>query len=858
LNTLFEELPTTTSPRQRIDVAHLHRMECKACPLADLPNKNPDMPATGAERPLVYILGEGPGKTEDDEDKQFVGESGQLLRTRIPGEFKDKVRFNNVVRTRPVGNATPEFVAIECCRPSVVRDIERAQPKAIFGFGNIPLEWVMGNSLQGITMWRGRRTPVKIGKHSCWFYPMLHPAFLIRQQRGGGDISEDERMFRFDLKKAFAEVPNLPPAVVHTPADVWAGLECITKGGSAGLADLGDWLDWACEQPCLGLDYETDRLRPYHPSARILTASLATGEKGFSFPFEHPDAEWSEAELEKAVGLWIEFLQKYKGVKYVHNLAFELEWTGVYFNKPELIRIGKWEDTSVQASILDERKGSHKPGCFSLEFLVQQYFGFNLKKLSNLDRKSLADVPLELVLRYNGGDSKYHCLLGLEQNRRLKEEGLASVYYDEALRRVPTVVLTQIKGVPVDQKEVKRLQSKYKTRIKEVNARIAALPVIQKFKAIKHTDFQPFSSKDVRYVLETMLHREECVVYDKGKKKDRFGADEEVLEKIDHPLAVELVKIRKANKRKSTYIDPLDKDDPYSLIHYDGLIHATFNTIFARTGRLSCEEPNLQNFPKREEEAKEVRKQIKAPPGCVLLTVDYGQIEARVIAMFTKDKAFCKALWENYDVHGEWADRLARAYPSRVGGKKNFTDKKVMKDFRTDIKNQWTFPLFFGASLESASGYLSIPENILKPQYEAFWREFSGVAEWQVKQLEFYQDHGYIECLTGRRRHGPMSTNKVYNSPVQGTAAEIVMDGMCRLSEIGDPELQPEINIHDDLTYCRVPADRVDAIAERVITEMLSVPYDFINVPITVEAGIGDNWLEIEEFGKFSSDKWFK
>jgi uracil-DNA glycosylase family 4 len=859
---LFDEgVPDKVTSRQRLDVALLHRMECKACPLSSLPNKNPNMPAAGSEKPLVYMLGEGPGKQDDEADKHFVGESGRMIMSLVPKEFKDKLRFNNVVRTRPDKNATPTFVEIECCRPSVVRDIERTKPKAIFGFGNVPLEWVMGSSLQGVSMWRGRRTPVKVGSHTCWYYPMLQPSILIKQQkmdRSGDTLpSEDERMFRFDMKQAFAELPNLPAAVVHTPKDVWSGLECLTEGGKTGLRAIEERFSWAMEQPALGLDYETDRLRPYSPNARILTAALATATEGFGFPFEHPDAEWSDSEFKKLCGMWVEFLKQYEGIKYVHHLAFELEWTGVYFDDLSLIRTGKWEDTSVQASIIDERKGSHKPGCFSLEFLVQQYFGFNLKKLSNLDRKNLAGVPIELVLRYNGGDSKYHCALGIEQHKVLKRDGLTDVYYNESLRRVPTVVLSQIKGVPVDQTERLRLQKKYDARIKKLEKEIAGLEIVKKFKAIKHADFQPFSNKDVLYLFKDMLKREECVVYDKKNKKDRFGADESVLEKIDHPLAGKLLELRQSNKRKSTYIDPLDPEFEETVVHPDGQIHATFNTIFARTGRLSCEEPNLQNFPKRDGEAREVRKQIKPPPGCVILAVDYGQIEARVIAMFTKDKVFCKALWEDYDIHMEWAERIAHAYPGRIGGKKFLTDKGVMKTFRGDIKNEWTFPLFFGATLNSASTYLNIPTDKLSPLYDAFWQQFAGVKAWQDEQMALYRKLGYVECLTGRRRHGPLSPNKIYNTPVQGTAADIVMDGMSRLSETGDPELQPEINIHDDLTYCRVPVSRVDDIAEKVIGSMLDVPYDFVNVPISVEASIGDDWLGMSEFGKYSSHTWF-
>jgi len=166
--------------------------------------------------------------------------------------------------------------------------------------------------------------------------------------------------------------------------------------------------------------------------------------------------------------------------------------------------------------------------------------------------------------------------------------------------------------------------------------------------------------------------------------------------------------------------------------------------------------------------------------------------------------------------------------------------------------------LFFGAKIESASGYLNIPVDVLRPHYDAFWQEYEGVYNWQQKQLEFYNKYGYVECLTGRRRHGPLSVNMVYNSPIQGTAAEIVMDAMCRLSETGDPELQPELNVHDDLTWVRIDESRVDILAEKILDIMLDVPFDFVNVPISVELSQGPNWADMTEFGTFSSDSWFK
>lgn len=836
--------------RSANNVALLHKLECKACPLNNTVGGK--LAPTGTSKPLVYILGEAPGANEVKERAQFVGESGQLLRAKIPRKYRDQLRFNNCARSRPPGNETPDKVILECCRPSVVKDIEQTKPRAILGFGNVPLDWVSG--FNGITLWRGRKMPVRIGSHTCWYYPLAHPTFLLRQRRGEGLPSEEERMFAFDMQRAFAEIESLPEPSVHTAEDVRRGVEIITEFGKEGVRQVEQALKWAAEQPVIGIDYETNGIRPYTAGSKVLTAAVATGTRAIAFPFAHPEAAWTPSELAEVTSLWQNFLRTAKGIKAVHNLAFELEWTAVKFGS-DLVRAGRWEDTATQACIVDERKGERKPGCFSLEFLVQQYFGFNLKKLAGVNRKDLENAPFEAVLQYNAGDAKYHCLLWEKLHQEIKREGLQHAY-KLALRSVPTVVLTQVKGLLVNQTEVASLQKKYAEKLVEAEAKIKGLDVVKAFQRKRGQAFKPLSNQDVLYVFKDMLNRSEVLVEDKYTKKQKYSADEKVLEQIEHPLAAALLDLRHFTKRKSTYVDPLAPGSP--ILYPDGCLHAQFNTIFAETGRTSCDAPNLQNFPKRDSEAKEVRKQIVPPDGCSILAFDYGQIEARVIAMFTKDKRFCKALWERYDVHLEWAERLARAYPARVGGKKNLTDKKAMKDFRTDVKNQWTFPLFFGARVQSAAGYLKIPEQVVRPLYKEFWEQFSGVKAWQEKQLEFYHEHGYVEGLTGRRRRGPLSLNQVFNSPVQGTAAAIVIDAMSRLSELGDPELQPEINIHDDLTFIRIPKHRVDAVAERVITEMLKVPFPWVNVPITVEGSIGPNWLEMEEFGAFSSDEWFK
>jgi DNA polymerase-1 len=293
------------------------------------------------------------------------------------------------------------------------------------------------------------------------------------------------------------------------------------------------------------------------------------------------------------------------------------------------------------------------------------------------------------------------------------------------------------------------------------------------------------------------------------------------------------------------------------IIYQDELLHPVYNTTFSEGGRLSAEDPNVQNFPSRDDEAKEVRKQIKPEQG-IVAAFDYGQIEARVIAMMSKDKVFVDALWQEFDVHMDWAKRLSRVYPDRVGGKQNFTDQKVMGLFRKDINNQWTFPLFFGAQLSTVAEYINIPENYLKQPFNEFWKTFSGVRDWQEELRKFYNTYGYVEQLSGRRRHGPLSFNQLINSPVQGMACEIVMDGMNRLSKLGNPVYQANLNVHDDLTFMWGNVNKVDEYAETVISSMLAVPFKFINVPLTVEMSIGPDWLNMKKVGTYSSDTWGK
>lgn len=863
------------------DVRIYQQLGCEACPLAKCKNHFPNMAPTGAEEPMVYVLGDAPSSEDDNRGRQFTGQAGELLRKIfrdiIGFDYKDIIRWNNVVRTRPRDFDSVPWEAIEACRPSVIKDIEESKPRAIFGLGNVPLQWLL--NVGGIYAYRGRCMPVRVGSHTCWYFPLLHPVDILNQESRSfhdrdrdddGEIdftNEDHRMLRLDIVKAWNTLQKLGPAVVHTPEMAFADIECIDRYDQIGLERIEAGLQRVSKAPVNGLDYETTALRPYRDDALVLSAAASDGRYTISFPCDHPSAEWSPKHRARLTDIWVKYLRETEAVKAVHNLQFEMEWTAVKFG-PELLRAGKWECTQVQASIIDHRYKGTDPGPLSLDFLVRQFFGIELKKLSGVDRGNLINTPLPHVLSYNGLDAKYHCLLFRKQLPIIRNEELYEAYRF-ANRRVPTLVLSQVKGVPVAQKRVKKLEAKYIERIADAEEAIRNDKLVRRFEKQYSKTFNPLSNSDCVKLFYTMLKRKECEVYDKSKKNvkpwlggvdgqtkvNKISCDKEVLSQLEHPLSKNILRLRKPHKLLGTYVQPLLEGS--ELMYPDGKLHPIFNHTFTDTGRLSCDSPNMQNFPKRSDDSKEVRRSIKPPKGHVVVSIDYGQIEARVIAMYTRDKVFCKALWERYDVHGEWAERVARAYPARIGGKQNLTDKKSMKDLRTDIKNQWTFPLFFGAQLSSVARYLHIPEEILKPLYEEFWKQFEGVKTWQDELIKFYEKYGFVQTYTGRRRYGPMSVNKVINSPVQGFTCEFVLDGMCRLSETGDPLLQPEIQIHDDLTWVAVPENKVDYLAEKALDVLLDPSpefKEFVCVPITLEMSVGDDWLSMEEVGVFSSD----
>jgi DNA polymerase I-like protein with 3'-5' exonuclease and polymerase domains len=589
----------------------------------------------------------------------------------------------------------------------------------------------------------------------------------------------------------------------------------------------------------VGIDWETSELRPYNDKSQLLTGSFTNRETTLAFPFDHKEALWTPSQRDQLDDMVTEFLEFDGPRKIAHQLAFEMEWAAVEFGTKCLK--SKWGDTISQAYIINE-----KQGMLALEVLTQQYYGINIKELSDVNRKNMAAEPLAKILPYNAIDSKFHRKLFLRQMPIIREQELVDVY-NHQVARIPALVRTQMHGVPIDQEQLREHRKTYEKAQRVALEQMKELDCWPKYKKRYGEEFNPGSNHDLKKML-TMLGM------------PNVGGDEAALKKITHPLGKALIKWRKPSRILSTYCDPITPGTENSQLMDDGRIHPIISTYKVETWRTSSEDPNIQNWPVRG--PNYVIRKVVAKRNLKVVKFDYAGIQARNIAMESRDSAFMQSFFDWYDIHTVWTERFDQRFPKWAA--KDLHDPKVFKEYRGGVKNGFVFPSFFGAqpksiaagNVNSAPGVRSplTPENIEEMQEELF-EQFPRIRKWQQKLKVFYEKNGYVTGLSGFRRRAPISFNQLINSPIQSDESIIVLSSHIAVVKRG---LIPMMEIHDDLTFLWEKKD-VEKNSEIVISEMLKHRFDWINVPLVVERAIGDNWADCKKAGDFESvgtDEW--
>lgn len=777
----------------------------------------------------ILVLGAGPFEQDDKKGEPFQSELGKIVRDAMPAQSRDRIAYGNITRCASEPGKGLDKAAVHACSIHLADEIAKGSYKAILGVGDGPLQYFApGQSMYDCF---GLRFPIEIGGKKLWFYP-IHDPFLqtkFKSEYGDGPFTP---IFKSDIKRLFRNIDTweAPNPIKLDPKEV-----ILVNSFDDGCNLLDEM------QGDIGLDFEANKLKPYMHDAKLITGAASDGELTMAWVIEHPEDpnDWG-ARLALRVAStrrWI-----------AHNASMELAWLIDYARR---LKFGNpfmpFDDTMAQARLYFERAGMS-----GLDSVSQIILGFDVKALLNVRAARIMEYPLSEVLPYNGLDAQASALI-----HRYLRKRILNTPYQALLGSVRTTTEMELRGLTIDLEQSAELRGIWTGKRNDAESHASRIYEVREFELNEGRKFRISAPEDVGEAL---------VKYGKLKlpktpAEKQYKTDDEALNKAapDNPLVKAVLEYRESNKLISTYIDAIE-NAPNA--YPDGLLHPSYTTMLTRTGRLSSNDPNIQNFPKRK--FKELRKQIKARLGHIFLAFDYGQLEARIIAMASRDKAFCKAIIDGFDVHSAWLDRLLAIEPTyldRLAIETNLVGadpKKIRKAGRDIIKTDFVFASFFGSGVKSISQRTKLTEMHVKELLEDFWREYSGAKKWVKERRAEYQEYGTSKTLTGRVRHEVLMGNEPLNNPIQGTGADLVVDSMNALAayshEVGDPYFHPRINIHDDLIFELPDNNDLDRYISKIMNEMVTVRYDFQIVPLMVEARVGPNWAELEEFTTFTGD----
>ncbi len=804
--------------------------------------KTPMMLPRGAQYPLIYIVGDYPRKKDDEDGIPFSGRRGAVFTEKLPRGADRKIAYDNIIRTHPKDEVTAAHYA--AFAPLVEEAIRKAQPSVVVTVGAAATSYFTGLEAKDLYAVRGKPLAAKIGSYVCWIVPTIDPSTFIE--------SEDERVDKVagkewlralacDMKVAYelALEDTVPPFTEREAAlGSYKKLSTIDEVEAA--------FEYLSKQPVVGWDIETNCFRPYSAGSKILTMAFSDGKHTFSLPFQHSQAKWSAKHFAAVDKMVLAFLRRQTDLIVAHNLPFELEWA--FHRYGNLVFDGRFACSLQAGFALDPGPpGENQSAGLSLHTLCIRYFGLPLKSLSNVTVSNLDEAALDNVLKYNALDARWCAKVFNKQWPDIERLNLKESYRRQ-IERIRPVVHAQATGLPVDQNVVQGFQKRFEAELKAAEEAIREDAQVKAFEKKYAISFMPTSQKEVGRLLGDFLALPGIKVgssYKTDEKHLRAFAD-----KVD--IINPILDLRGIHKLKGTYVDRFDMRNPNSYVYPDGRVHCTFGITRTRTARLQSEDPNNQNWPKRKH--REIRSQLKAPKGWVWVSSDQGQIEARVLAMESRDPNWVRMIKEKYDVHAEWSEKIA-ALPGCTFAARYGNDAKVM---RSEAKNKWVFPAFFGSSLTSIINNLDLPPEPAEELFEEFWETFAGVKRWQKKKWSTYEEKGFVRSLTGRVRWAPLSWNMVINTPVQSCASDITVDAMYRLFKLAietdRPWLAPVLQVHDDLTAL-VPEKNLDEAIDCIVRAQLGFSASWVNVPLSVEVEVGPDLASMKHVGTWTTDQ---
>ena len=558
-------------------------------------------------------------------------------------------------------------------------------------------------------------------------------------------------------------------------------------------------------------------------SARLAGVAFAFADEAVYVPLAHdyPGAP-NQVSFSSALDLLKPWLERADCRKVSENVKFEMH---VLANHGVRLA-GCVHDTLLESYVLEVHE-KHELG-----MLAQRYCGWTTLSYDEVAGKGAARIAfssVEVTRATQYAAEKTDCALALHGLLHPRIEGdakLGFVYGNIEMPVLPVLWRMERNGVLLD-------RAKLEAQSHELGKEILALER-QAYEAAG----QPFNLGSPKQIQEILFDRQKLPV----KKKTPSGqpsTDEDSLAELalDHPLPRFILEHRALSKLKSTYTDKL----PKSINRKTARVHTTYSQTTAVTGRLSSNEPNLQNIPIRTPAGRRIRECFIAPPGSKIVSADYSQIELRIMAHLSGDQNLRRAFAEGEDVHRATAAEVFGVPLSAVDSEQRRVAKVI------------NFGLIYGMSSFGVAQNLGIDRGTAQTYIERYFARYPGAKRYMDETRARARELGYVETVFGRRLWLPelksgapvrrqAAERAAINAPMQGTAADLIKLAMIAVQRFLDEEKLKALlimQVHDELVL-EVPSGELDAITGQLPELMQSVAK--LDVPLVVEVGVGDNW----------------
>lgn len=586
-----------------------------------------------------------------------------------------------------------------------------------------------------------------------------------------------------------------------------------------GEGDIKALVERLSEQQHFVFDTETTNIDVY--SADLVGLSFAIeAHSGWYLPMP---AE--REECQKRLELLRPLFEDESIMKIGQNLKYDISMLEQY----DISVKGQLFDTMLAHYLLESEQRHN------MDYLAEVYLNYLTIPIEDLigkgrQQKTMREVPMELVKEYAAEDADITLQLYEKLLPLLKENGVEKLFYDIEMPLVPVLSRMEANGVKIDTENLQQISETFGGEIRKIEAQIF------------EQSGAPFNIASPKQLGEILFEKLKIDEKAKKTKTGQYATGEDVLQKLahKHPIINMILDYRSFTKLKSTYLDAL----PALVNPKDGLIHTSYNQAVTATGRLSSNNPNLQNIPVRTEQGREIRRAfVPRSEQYTLLAADYSQIELRIIAHLSGDPVMVNDFNLGHDIHAATAAKVFHVPMNEVTKEQRSRAKAV------------NFGIIYGMSAFGLAERMEISRSEAADIIKKYFEEYAGIKEYMNRSIAIAKERGYAETILGRRRYlrdingsnsvvrGFAERNAI-NAPIQGSSADMIKIAMIGIhQELERLKMQSKMimQVHDELVF-DAHLDELNALKAIVQEKMANAMP--LSVPVVVEMNTGSNWLE--------------